>query len=58
MSIIKATYEDLSGQILAKNVADILSKKYPDHPWWVKVDQNGGIVAIFHLMLSAQFGYA
>lgn len=40
---------------LAKNVADVLHRKYPGHLWAVSV--HGGVVQVFNLLLSGRFGF-
>jgi len=46
-----------SGQIMLKNVMQTLYKHYPDHKWLCKVDEDGGIIAIYNLRFSGTQGY-
>lgn len=39
----------------AKNIGDVLTKKYPDHLWAVTVNQ--GVAFIHNMALSGQWGF-
>jgi hypothetical protein len=43
-------------EVMAKNVAEDLHAHYPGHMWAVHVDSEGGVVNIFNLRISGQWG--
>jgi hypothetical protein len=44
-------------EIICKDVADLLVKHYPGFLWGVAPDQRGGVLNIFCLNFSTQWGY-
>ena len=51
---------NINEMVLAKNIADMICKKYPiekGHKWGVHVDGNGGVLHIYNLNLSMKWGY-
>ena len=54
---IKAAGLSAAGEVLAKNAADTLHKHYPGHLWAVHVDETGGVMTVFNLMLSGRWGF-
>jgi len=46
-----------SAVTLAKNVAETLNKHYPGHLWGVNVNEAGGIVTVYNLSLSGNWGF-
>lgn len=50
---------DVSGplEILAKDCGEILEKKYPGWWWCINPDEVGGIMYIYALRLSGEWGY-
>lgn len=38
-------------------MADILMNNFPDWPWAIEPDQNGGIINVFNLALHDQWGF-
>lgn len=52
--------QNVNEMVLAKNIADMICKKYPlekGHRWGVHVDGNGGVLHIYNLNLSLKWGY-
>lgn len=43
--------------ILAGQVAEMLTKHYPGHPWAVTADHKGGVIVIKNLGFSFTYGY-
>jgi hypothetical protein len=43
--------------ILVKDIADILTKRYPGWAWAVQPDEHGGIINIFNLHLHTSYGF-
>lgn len=43
--------------VLAKNMADVLNRAYPDHLWGVTCDGLTGIATVRNLRLSGQWGF-
>ena len=43
--------------ILVKEIADILTKQYPDYAWAVQPDERGEIINIFNLHCHSSLGY-
>lgn len=43
--------------VMAKQIADVLGRHYPNHPWMVHVNGKQGIAVIRNRMLSGQWGY-
>jgi hypothetical protein len=57
-----ATAEDFTefdgrDETLAKNIAEVLDKKYPGHLWGVNVDGRNGVAQIMNLALSGRWGF-
>lgn len=47
----------VSTLVLVKNIADTLERHYPGWLWAVQPDERGGVINIFSLRLSGQWGY-
>lgn len=43
--------------VLVKNIADLLERHYPGWLWAVQPDERGGVINIFSLRLSGQWGW-
>lgn len=43
--------------VLVKNIADTLERHFPGWLWAVQPDERGGVINIFSLRLSGQWGY-
>jgi len=43
--------------VTAKQVADTIHKKYPEHLWAVDCSWKQGVLNIRNMMLSGQYGY-
>jgi len=48
---------DGSLQIIAKDIGEILEKHYPGWQWLINPDQDAGVIYIYSLMLSGEWGY-
>jgi len=48
---------DLANQTIAKEVAECLDKHYPGHAWGVRANVETGIVQVYNLRLSGQWGF-
>lgn len=46
-----------TAEVQAKNAADMLHKHYPGYLWGVNVDSKGGVMKVFNLTLSGQWGF-
>jgi hypothetical protein len=61
MSEYVSTARDLkcraSTVLLVKRMADLLEKHYPGWMWCVQPDDRGGVINLFSLRLSAEWGY-
>ena len=55
MDIEKSEIYDLSDHILAKNVAEVLDKKYPGWLW--AVHSMDGVVTVKSMLLSGNWGF-
>lgn len=49
--------EELANQSIAKQIAETLDKHYPGHAWMVTADVLQGVVKIYNLELSNEYGY-
>jgi hypothetical protein len=47
----------VSTLLLVKGIADRLERHYPGWLWAVRPDERGGVITIFSLRLSGQYGY-
>jgi hypothetical protein len=57
---VEDAVRNVNEMVLSKNIADAICKRYPiekGHHWGVHVDGHGGVVHIYHLNLSAQWGF-
>lgn len=50
-------YNHASTVILCKDIADILTKTYPDWAWAVQPQEFGQVINIFNLNLHTEYGY-
>ena len=50
-------YTHASTVILCKDIADILTKQYPDYAWAVQPDERGQVINIFNLHCHNSLGY-
>lgn len=49
--------QEVDDILLAKRAADQLHKHYPNYPWAVHVNSEGGVMNIFNLAVSSVYGY-
>lgn len=56
-AIESASANDLQNLEMAKRACGVLAQHYPNHMWKVLANTEGGTLAVFNLMLSAQMGY-
>ncbi len=47
-----------ANQVIAKTVAEVLDKHYPEHLWAVDADVETGMCNIRNLNLDGEFGYS
>jgi len=48
---------ELANQAIAKEIAECLNTHYPGHAWGVQADVEQGVVKVFNLRLSGQWGF-
>lgn len=49
--------ETQANQMIAKTIAETLNKHYPGHAWMVTASVMQGVVWIYNLKLSSEYGY-
>lgn len=56
----RSATQNVNEMVLAKNIADMICKRYPiekGHRWGVHIDGHGGVLHIYNLNLSLKWGY-
>lgn len=48
---------EIANEAISREIAECLEKHYPGHAWGVRADVEQGIVQVFNLRLSGQWGF-
>lgn len=57
IEIVDGKQRDVNDMLLARNISEILHRKYPRHLWAVHVNSEGGVVNIFNWRVSYKYGW-
>lgn len=55
--IESASGREMADLALAKQIAEVLDRHYPDHMWGVHADSLGGVATIKNFRLSGNWGF-